>query len=316
MSPLAAASRMSAVARAGARLVAVGPRGHVLLSDDGGKNWRQVAVPLSSDLVAVAFPTAKQGWAVGHDGVVLHSADGGQSWVKQLDGKRAAEIAVAYYQKLPVAAEATKWQDEAKRLLDEGSDKPFLDVLFVDENEGYVVGAFNLAMRTRDGGKTWEPLLDRTANEQGLHLYALARAGGELFLVGEQGLLRRWERKQDRFVALNAPYHGSFFGILGRDENLIAFGMRGNVVRSADGGQNWHAVRSNASDGITAGTILDDGRFVLLTQGGQVVLSKDGGESFSEVKPHQRMPYFGAAPIAGGAIAVVGAAGVAVENLD
>ena len=33
------------------------------------------SVPVSSDLVAVAFPTPQQGWAVGHDGVILASAD-------------------------------------------------------------------------------------------------------------------------------------------------------------------------------------------------------------------------------------------------
>ena len=313
-SHMAQHSRLAAVARAGNRLVAVGQRGHILVSDDAGKSWRQAAVPLSSDLVAVNFPTAMKGWAVGHDGVVLHSADGGLSWVKQLDGKRAAEAVVAYYQKL-AEPDAARLQDEAQRLLQEGADKPLLDVLFVDEREGFVVGAFNLALHTKDGGKTWEPLIDRTANELGLHLYGMVQAGNELYLVGEQGLLRRWERKQERFVTLASPYKGSFFGIVARDATLIAYGMRGNVLRSDDGGQNWRALRSHASDGITAGTVLADGRVVLVTQGGQMLLSKDGGESFSSVKVKTRMAYFGVAPIANGVV-VVGAAGIAVESFE
>ena len=40
-SPLATASLLVDVARAGERLVAVGERGHVVLSDDGGETWRQ-----------------------------------------------------------------------------------------------------------------------------------------------------------------------------------------------------------------------------------------------------------------------------------
>ena len=40
-------------------------------------SWQQADVPVSSDLVAVPFPTPTHGWAVGHDGVVLHSADAG-----------------------------------------------------------------------------------------------------------------------------------------------------------------------------------------------------------------------------------------------
>lgn len=316
MSPLARSSRLSAVAHAGSRLVAVGPRGHILVSGDAGKTWRQVAVPLSSDLVAVQFPTALHGWAVGHDGVVLHSADGGLTWVKQLDGKRVAEIISAYYQRQPAGPESAKLQEEARRLVEEGADKPFLDVMFVNEREGYVVGAFNLAMRTNDGGKSWEPLIDRTANEQGLHLYGLVHSGNEIYMVGEQGLIRHWDRQHERFRALSSPYKGSFFGVLARDATLIAYGMRGNVVRSVDGGQSWRILRSSASDGITGGTILDDGRVVLVTQGGQMLISKDGDEPYANVKVKNRMPYFGVASLAGGVVVVVGAGGVSAENIE
>ena len=41
ISPLAGRSLMQAVARAGDRLVAVGQRGHVVYSTDGGATWKQ-----------------------------------------------------------------------------------------------------------------------------------------------------------------------------------------------------------------------------------------------------------------------------------
>ena len=69
-SPLAAKGLLNGLALAGDRIVAVGQRGHILISDDKGKSWQQAKVPVSSDLVAVHFPTAQAGWAVGHDGVV------------------------------------------------------------------------------------------------------------------------------------------------------------------------------------------------------------------------------------------------------
>ena len=80
------------LARAGERLVAVGERGLVLLSDDHGQSWRQAAVPVSVSLSAVQFVDAHSGWAIGHAGVVLATRDGGESWVVQLDGRRAAQI--------------------------------------------------------------------------------------------------------------------------------------------------------------------------------------------------------------------------------
>lgn len=315
MSPLAQTTRLMAVTRAGRRLVAVGPRGHILLSDDNAKTWRQVAVPLSSDLVAVQFPSAKMGWIVGHDGVVLHSADGGLTWVKQLDGKQAAAIVDAYYKQRPADAEALKVMDQVRRLVEEGADKPFLDVLFLNEQEGFIVGAFNFAMRTKDGGKSWEPLIDRTTNEQGFHLYGLAAAGGEVYIAGEQGLIRRWDRQRERFIALASPYQGSFFGFLATESTLIAFGMRGNILRSTDGGNNWQAASSDAIDGITAGTLLEDGRIVLVTQGGQILVSNNGGESFASVKVEKRMALFGVASAGKDALAVVGANGVRVVTI-
>ena len=83
------------VAVAGKRLVAVGERGHVVYSDDGGQTWAQASVPTRSLLTAVSFPTARDGWAVGHDGTVIHSADGGQTWTLQRHEAFDADAAIA-----------------------------------------------------------------------------------------------------------------------------------------------------------------------------------------------------------------------------
>ncbi|TWJ11095.1 WD40/YVTN/BNR-like repeat-containing protein, partial [Geobacter argillaceus] len=88
----AAQTLLTSVTLAGTRVVGVGQHGHIVYSDDRGKNWTQSTVPVSSDLLAVHFPSAQKGWAVGHDGVVLHSSDGGANWVKQFDGRAAAQV--------------------------------------------------------------------------------------------------------------------------------------------------------------------------------------------------------------------------------
>ena len=71
LAPLAPTSLLLAVARVGDRLVAVGDRGHVLLSADQGRNWTQSLTPTRALLTGVSFPDAQHGWAVGHDGVIL-----------------------------------------------------------------------------------------------------------------------------------------------------------------------------------------------------------------------------------------------------
>ena len=150
-SPLAAKGALTGLARAGQRVVAVGQRGHVLLSDDAGKSWQQAEVPVSADLVAVSFANAESGWAVGHDGVVLHSADAGRTWKRQLDGRTLGDVLVAHYTK----SGDDKWLAEAKRFAAQGAENPFLDVWFDDARNGIVVGAFGLVLRTGDGGQTW-----------------------------------------------------------------------------------------------------------------------------------------------------------------
>ena len=119
-SPLAPRGSLTGLARAGKRVVAVGQRGHVLLSDDAGKTWQQADVPVSADLVAVSFPNAETGWAVGHDGVVLHSTDAGRTWARQLDGRTLGDVLVAHYTRSGDA----KWLAEAQALRGAGRREP------------------------------------------------------------------------------------------------------------------------------------------------------------------------------------------------
>ncbi|WP_241006504.1 WD40/YVTN/BNR-like repeat-containing protein, partial [Aeromonas media] len=127
-----------------------------------------------------------------------------------------------------------QWVAEGQRLVEEGADKPLLDVWFEDDKVGYVVGVFNLILRTQDGGLHWTPMQDRTDNPDGLHLNAIAPAGDALYLVGEQGLLHKWEPQTQRFISLPSPYDGSFFGLIGRSDEVIVYGLRGHAYRSTD----------------------------------------------------------------------------------
>src|SRR6266545_207960 len=202
MSPLAAKSLLQGVARAGPRLVAVGQRGHIVYSNDGGTTWVQAKVPVSSDLTAVFFASDQRGWAVGHDGVILMTADGGLTWTSQFDGKRANERLVEHMEHQvaakPQSAELKGLLDEAKRSKEQGADKPFLDVWFADENTGYVVGAYNLIFHTAADG---------------------------LYIAGEGGLVLKQDRDTQRFRALSLPYNGSYFGVVGDKTAVVVFGL-------------------------------------------------------------------------------------------
>jgi len=313
-SPLAAKGALFGLARSAARIVAVGQRGHVVFSDDAGATWQQATVPVSSDLVAVSFPKVDAsraiGWAVGHDGVILRSVDSGRTWTRQLDGRALGELLVAHYEKSGDA----KWLAEAKRFAAQGAENPFLDVCFLDAQTGWVVGAFGLVLRTHDGGVHWEPMLHATDNPKALHLYAVARVGNDVFIVGEQGLALRLDG--DRFVALTLPYAGTLFGVTGNERAVVAYGLRGNVVRSSDGGGTWASVATDVTVGLTAATLDERGRIVLVSQAGHVLVSGDDGASFASAKVERPLPAAAVVDAGAGTLVVAGPRGVATLHLS
>ncbi|MNE11588.1 Ycf48-like protein [compost metagenome] len=195
-------------------------------------------------------------------------------------------------------------------MTEEGADKPFLDVWFENERVGYIVGAFNLIFRTEDGGRSWTPWLERTDNPNALNLYAIRPVGNDLFIVGEQGLVLKLDPASGRFVATPTPYNGSFFGITGKPGVTLVFGLRGNLYRSLDGGASWNKVELGLPLSITAGTVTANGRIVLLSQAGHVLVSADDGASF-QLQPQNDLAPVAAALVSGsGSLVLAGARGL------
>jgi hypothetical protein len=122
--PLAPVSLLLDLAVAGSRMVAVGERGHVLLSDDQGATWRQAkSVPTRAMLTAVFFADPEYGWAVGHDETIINTVDGGETWTR------------------------THFSPEAQQ--------PLLDLWFANRVSGIAVGAYGAYFTTNDGGRHW-----------------------------------------------------------------------------------------------------------------------------------------------------------------
>lgn len=311
---LASQSQLTAVTLAGERLVAVGARGVVLLSDDGGQHWKQAKVPVSSDLVAVQFPSASLGWAVGHDGVILHTTDGGESWSKQLDGRELLKQLTAHFQ-----AQAEQGDERASQYLDlvklnfgNGPEQPFLGVWFENPRDGFAVGAFGTLMGTHDGGKSWESWIEKIDNPNSFHLNAITGIAGELYIASEQGTVFKLDRNQQRFVALATGYTGSFFGVVGNQRFLLAHGLRGNAFRSTDGGQSWNRVETGNGAGLVASVINGHGALLLASQAGAVLRSDDQGKSFKPLESVRPYLFAGLSQADGDKVAIVGMSGVQI----
>ncbi len=277
LTPAAFFGLFNNVTAAGSRLVAVGERGRILLSDDSGGVWRQVPVPVSATLVAARFATPQLGWAVGQMGVLLKTTDGGETWRLVLNGFDAANLMLAEARPL---GETSPEMQNAQALIAFGASVPLLVVLPLSANHVLALGAYGLALESFDAGETWHGIGARVQDPQGYHLYGAVRSGQTLVAVGEAGLLLHGPLT-GTLAAATSPYQGSLFGaVTPTPTSILAFGLQGTLLRSADAGATWQSQPPASTNGILAGTVLRDGRVALGDESGNLLLSSDAGQSF------------------------------------
>lgn len=257
-------------ARHGSRVVAVGDRGYIVLSDDEGKTWRRAKSPPAPLLTAIQMLDGRRGWAVGHDTVILATSDGGESWTLQYSAP--------------------------------AEQKPLLDVHFVNQDRGFAVGAYAAYYETADGGKTWNA---RKVIDDDKHLNAVvALADGKLVILGEAGTLLLSADEGATWKPLASPYKGSLFGgVVAEDGSLVAFGLRGRIFRTADAGKSWKPVDNASTATLMGGTRLPDGTIVLAGAGGTVLVSRDNGQSFGPLATGVTKAY--SKPLMGGPNAII-----------
>lgn len=234
------------VASLGHNLFAVGERGRILRSGDGGHSWESLSSPTDAALTAITFADPQHGWAVGHDGLILHSSDQGETWAEQF---RAPD---------PEAV--------------------FLDIAALTPRHLIAIGAFGLCYETHDSGKHWSARPVPSADN---HLNRATPLDSTLFIAGERGTLLRLTA--DTAAAIPTPYEGSFYGILplGGD-TLLAYGLRGHLFRSEDRGASWTAIPSPVPMQLFTALRLKNKTLVIAGSHGRTFLvSFDDGLTFS-----------------------------------
>ncbi|MBJ7538645.1 WD40/YVTN/BNR-like repeat-containing protein [Marinomonas transparens] len=265
LSELGAKAFLTSADQVGNNLVAVGERGLILLSEDDGTSWRQVSSPVSVTLTEVQFFDDKNGYAIGHGGTVLRTINGGEDWQVQLNGRQLASDLLAQAEKNK-DKEAIR---QATFLVEDGPDKPFLDMLVLDAQHLIVVGAYGLALESKDAGKTWVSWMDRLENDFGLHLYSIRKQGERILVAGEQGFVTLSMDDGQSFTSIETPYEGSFFTAqLQGDSKIVLAGLRGTTLVSNDNGENWKHIKNPIHASILASFINADGQITMANQAG------------------------------------------------
>lgn len=244
------------VAHAGQRLVAVGERGAVLLSDDGGASFRQArSVPTRATLTSVSFTDERNGWAVGHWGVILRTTDGGETWSLQRD--------------------------------DTSVDQPLFSVWFSDARNGVAAGLWSLILRTDDGGEHWEvvqpPAPPEGQRRSDRNLFQIfPGTSGELWIAAERGGLLHSRDGGAHWSELETGGKGSLWtGTALTSGTLLVAGLQGKAYRSTDHGSSWQIVPVGTTSSITHMIQMPEGGVVAVGLNGVVLESHDDGRSFA-----------------------------------
>ena len=304
---LAAQSLLIAVATAGARLVAVGDRGVIVLSDDRGTSWTQALdVPTQALLTGVCFLDGAHGVAVGHDEVILTTADAGATWRR------------------------THYAPEAQR--------PLLDVWCGGGGHAIAVGAYNSYLTSEDGGASWTArkftaapppgaraartgpsagAAEHGAAGGGYHLNRIVPAGASrLYIAAEAGHLYRSDDGGATWHELSPPYEGSFFGVLPLPgEAVLAFGLRGHLYRSEDAGSSWQKIETGTVALLDGAARFDDAGVAIVGLSGVVLVSHDHGRTFTLAQQSDRAGLSAAVPVGEAELAAVGEDGARLISL-
>lgn len=268
--------------RLGNRIVAVGDRGYIVASDDGGTSWKRSKTPPAPLLTALDFLDAQSGLAVGHDAVILKTTDAGETWTQLFSAP--------------------------------AEQRPLLDVNYLTSERAIAVGAYAAYYETTDGGKSWNT---RKITNEDKHFNAILElGGGRLLILGEAGTILASDDNGATWQPVASPYKGSLFGgVVANDGAVVAFGMRGRIYRSTDKGRTWKQVDNPSVATLMGGEKMPDGNLVIGGAAGTALVSRDNGQSFQPLDTGSTKTYAKALLGAPNTVLLLGEAGVRATTL-
>jgi photosystem II stability/assembly factor-like uncharacterized protein len=245
---------------------AVGSRGTLLATSDGGKSWQAQPQPTEDAIRDIYFADEQNGWLVCERNIYdlrsnddarayfMRTADGGAHWKRLImrganvdarlmraifsGGGRAWAFGEggAIYTTHDSGASWIKLQAPTRYLLLGGA--------FIDENSGWLVGAGATILQTSDGGETWHQ--GRMPSAANVRFNSTSFVDGRLgWAVGSGGAIyrttnggRSWQTQVSGVTAdlLDVKFVDAVEG--------WAVGAEGTVLHTNDGGLHWLSERS------------------------------------------------------------------------
>ena len=284
---------------------AVGDRGVIWHTDDGGAHWRQQASQVDCRLSAVSFLNSKHGWAVGGfpqpacqatTGVLLRTRDGGAHWtcdhkvvlpalrrVKFFDVARGWAIGEpsALY---PSGVFTTEDGGRSWAALPPAEGQSWLAGDFLDPLTGVLAGRQGALAQIKRRG-----IAASRSAEFGLRALRQVKLADELsgWLVGEGGLVlhtkdggQNWQAPEVELPS-GTRDHFDFSALEVRAQQCWIAGSPGTrVFHSADGGRNWSAYPTGQTLPIHDLAFVDDRHGWAVGELGVILGTRDGGTTW------------------------------------
>ena len=185
--------------------------------------------------------------------------------------------------RLPIAA-SSPWQE-----IDLETDANPLDVAFLDQDRGFLVGTNRLIRETTDGGKTWEERVLDLQTDENFRLISVDFRGDEGWIAGQPGLIlhtqdagKNWTR-----LDLGNKLPGEPYLITTLDKNSAELATTaGAVYRTQDSGNSWEGDVGEPSGGIRDIRRANNGAYVSVSSLGNFYATLESGQEAWQ--PHQR----------------------------
>ncbi len=145
------------------RVVVLGARGMLLISDDQGVTWKKSNTGVENNLYAVDFMDNNSGVAVGDNGTIIRTEDGGTTW--NLSGavtdtylKDIRFVGNGVYMLVGGGGQIFRSQDGGRewKRIDVNLTSPLIAVRFNSASNGVIISNTGDILRSEDGGESWK----------------------------------------------------------------------------------------------------------------------------------------------------------------
>jgi photosystem II stability/assembly factor-like uncharacterized protein len=267
---------------------AVGGKGALLATSDGGERWELRKRPTEDAMHDVFFTDARTGWIVCERSIfapmrkdesvsyLLKTTDGGETWARvdvtrgedvdvKLAGLRFADASHGWVYGEEGALYATSDGGETWARQRVPTRHLLLGASFVDARTGWLSGGGLTLLTTTDGGATWRAgMVYAPAASSTSEAPAQSRKGVEASAVQQTATTSQ---------RLNAV---SFADAL----TGWAVGAGGAIFSTSDGGRSWRPQRSGVESDLSDVKFLDRAEGWAVGVEGAVLHTTDGGQTW------------------------------------